>query len=120
MIGFARVITDYVTFGYLTDVYVEKEHQGRGLARWMMHCLNETVSQWPELRGLFILTGSPDASRLYESTLGARDLMEQAALTLLNLSGVGSLGASQTFRCNLTGLNARYDEYQVALSMGRI
>ena len=34
-IGFARFITDYTTFGYLADVYVEGPHQKKGLARAM-------------------------------------------------------------------------------------
>ena len=32
-VGFARVITDRATFGYLADVYVLEEHQGRGLGK---------------------------------------------------------------------------------------
>jgi GNAT superfamily N-acetyltransferase len=31
-IGFARVITDFATYAYLADVYVEAEYQGQGLA----------------------------------------------------------------------------------------
>jgi GNAT superfamily N-acetyltransferase len=34
--GFARVITDYATFGYLADVFVLEPHRGRGLSKWMM------------------------------------------------------------------------------------
>lgn len=50
MIGAARLITDRVTFGYLTDVYVLEEHQQRGLGKFLMKCLNEVVEGWPELR----------------------------------------------------------------------
>jgi len=46
-IGFARVITDYVTFGYLADVFVIEEFRGRGLSRWLM----ETVIAHPDLQG---------------------------------------------------------------------
>jgi len=46
-IGFARVITDYATFGYLGDVFVLEEYRGRGLARWLM----EVVHAHPELQG---------------------------------------------------------------------
>ena len=46
-VGFARVITDYATFGYLGDVFVLEEYRGRGLARWLM----EVVHAHPELQG---------------------------------------------------------------------
>lgn len=35
-VGFARVVTDYATFGYLADVLVLEPHRGRGLGKWMM------------------------------------------------------------------------------------
>lgn len=66
MIGCARVITDRVTFGYLTDVYVLVEHQQRGLGTFLMRCVNEELESWPELRGFWILSSSPQAQRLYE------------------------------------------------------
>ncbi len=72
MIGMARVITDRVTFGYLTDVYVLPEHQGKRLGRWLMNCLNEIISEWPALRGFWILAGSSHAARLYETSLDAK------------------------------------------------
>jgi GNAT superfamily N-acetyltransferase len=39
MIGFARVITDYATFGYLADVFILPEHRGRGLGAWLVECV---------------------------------------------------------------------------------
>jgi len=47
-IGFARVITDRATFGYLGDVFVLEAFRGQGLARWLM----EVVHSHPELQGL--------------------------------------------------------------------
>jgi GNAT superfamily N-acetyltransferase len=38
-IGFARVISDYSSFGYLADVYVLEFYRGRGLAKWLMSCI---------------------------------------------------------------------------------
>jgi len=32
-VGFARVITDYATYGYLADVFVLEGHRGRGLSK---------------------------------------------------------------------------------------
>ncbi|HWW60155.1 MAG TPA: GNAT family N-acetyltransferase, partial [Thermoanaerobaculia bacterium] len=47
-IGFARVITDYATFGYLADVFVVESHRGRGVAKQIM----AAVMAHPELQGL--------------------------------------------------------------------
>lgn len=47
-VGFARVITDFATFGYLADVYVLESHRSRGLAKWLM----ESILAHPELQGL--------------------------------------------------------------------
>jgi GNAT superfamily N-acetyltransferase len=45
-VGFARLITDYATFGWLADVYVLKEHRGRGLSKKMLtHIMNEPWSK---------------------------------------------------------------------------
>ena len=32
-IGFARLITDFSTFGYLADVFILEEHRGKGLSK---------------------------------------------------------------------------------------
>ena len=88
MIGFARIITDYVSFGYLTDVYVLEEHQGSGLGRWMMECLEEVLRGWPGLRRFLIVTSSPHAARLYETTLGAQPVQAKSPnLTFLQRLG---------------------------------
>ena len=47
-IGFARAVTDYATFAYLCDVYIEDSHQGRGLGKWLM----QTLRNHPRLQGL--------------------------------------------------------------------
>jgi N-acetylglutamate synthase-like GNAT family acetyltransferase len=36
-IGFARVITDKATYGYLADVFILEPYRGIGLSKWMMH-----------------------------------------------------------------------------------
>ena len=46
-IGFARVISDRATFGYLGDVFVLDAYRGRGLGRWLM----EVVHAHPDLQG---------------------------------------------------------------------
>ena len=46
-IGFARVVTDCATFGYLGDVFVLEDYRGQGLGRWLV----EVVHAHPELQG---------------------------------------------------------------------
>lgn len=46
-IGFARVITDKATFGYLADVFIDEKYRGRGLSKWLM----ETIMAAPDLQG---------------------------------------------------------------------
>jgi GNAT superfamily N-acetyltransferase len=46
-VGFARVITDRATFGYLADVFVLEPHRGKGLARRLV----AAALAHPELAG---------------------------------------------------------------------
>ena len=62
-VGFARVVTDRATVGYLGDVFVLEPWRGRGLSQWLVQC----VLEHPELQGFrrwFLLTR--DAHGLYE------------------------------------------------------
>ena len=47
-IGFARVISDYATYGYLDDVYLLAPYRKQGLGRWLMEC----IIDHPELQTL--------------------------------------------------------------------
>lgn len=33
--GFGRLVTDYATFAYLRDVFILRDHRGKGLATWL-------------------------------------------------------------------------------------
>lgn len=61
-VGFARVVTDRATFGYLADVFVLPAHRGQGISQAMM----AAILAHPELQGLrrFLLATS-DAHGLY-------------------------------------------------------
>ncbi|MEP6619037.1 MAG: GNAT family N-acetyltransferase [bacterium] len=62
-IGFARVITDGATYGYLADVYVLESHRGRGLGKQLM----ASVMSHPDLQGLRRLgLVTRDAHALYQ------------------------------------------------------
>lgn len=61
-VGFARVIGDRATFGYLADVFVLPEFRGRGISKALM----DAVSAHPELTGLRrMLLATRDAHGLY-------------------------------------------------------
>ena len=61
-VAYARVVSDYATFAYLVDVFVLKEHRGKGYSA----ALVAAVMAHPQLQGLrrFMLATS-DAHGLY-------------------------------------------------------
>ena len=62
-IGFTRLVTDLATFGYLCDVFIIEEYQGKGLARWMLDtCLEHPTLL--QLRRIMLVTST--AAGLYE------------------------------------------------------
>ncbi|KAH7397223.1 acetyltransferase [Pyrenochaeta sp. MPI-SDFR-AT-0127] len=69
-IGMARLITDYTTLAYLTDVYLQPSHRAFGLGKWIIHCCREIALQIPDLRFMMLLTGSEQAQKLYRRELG--------------------------------------------------
>lgn len=72
MIGFGRLVTDYVTTAYLTDVYVVKEHQGKGLGKWLVDCMSKELDPWPYMRQAMLLC-SEKSCKFYEMTMGAEE-----------------------------------------------
>ena len=58
-IGFARVLSDFATFGYICDVFILADHRGKGLGKWLI----ETIAANPQLkhiRRLALFTQTPD------------------------------------------------------------
>jgi len=58
-IGFARVISDLATFGYIADVFILRDYRGKGLGKWLI----ETIVNHPELKTLtklILFTRTPD------------------------------------------------------------
>ncbi|MFT3681876.1 MAG: GNAT family N-acetyltransferase [Ferruginibacter sp.] len=61
-IGFARVITDKASFGYLADVFILNAYRGKGLSKWLMKCILEH----PELQNFRRwMLATKDAHGLY-------------------------------------------------------
>lgn len=61
-IGLARIVSDYTTYAWLCDVFIQEDYRGRGLGKWLL----ETILAHPELQGLrrFVLA-TRDAHGLY-------------------------------------------------------
>ncbi|SMC74767.1 GNAT family N-acetyltransferase [Sporomusa malonica] len=58
-VGFARVVSDLATFGFLADVFILSDYRGRGLGKWML----QTIINHPELanmKRLTLFTRTPD------------------------------------------------------------
>ncbi|QPC84357.1 GNAT family N-acetyltransferase [Phototrophicus methaneseepsis] len=61
-IGFARIITDYITFAWLADVFIDPDYRGQGLGKWLVEC----VTNDPELNPIRrFLLATKDAEELY-------------------------------------------------------
>jgi len=50
-IGFARLLTDFVVFGYLMDVFIVEKHQGKGYGQLLMrkmmeHPEHQSIGRW--------------------------------------------------------------------------
>ena len=68
-VGMARVVSDYATFAWLCDVYIDPGHRG-GLGQWLM----EVVSAHPDLQGLRTwMLGTSYSHSLY-ARFGFRDV----------------------------------------------
>ena len=61
LVGFARVVTDYATFGWLADVFVVEAHRGQGVGK----ALVQAVEDHPDLQGVRLLLATKDAHKLY-------------------------------------------------------
>lgn len=70
-VGFARLVTDYATFGWMCDVFILPSHRGRGLGKWLVEC----IVTHPDVKNLRrILLSSRDAHVLYEKYGGFHTL----------------------------------------------
>ena len=62
-IGFARVVTDYVVFAYLMDVFIAEEHRGNGYSSILI----DAMMNEPVLKNIKIWRlATSDAHFLYE------------------------------------------------------
>ncbi len=61
LVGFARVVTDFVRFAWLSDVFILPAYRGKGLSKWLI----QTIVDHPRLKGARFLLATADAHGLY-------------------------------------------------------
>lgn len=62
-VAFSRVVTDFATYGYLSDVFVDENERGNGLSKWIV----EAILSHPDLQNFRRWTlVTNDAHTLYE------------------------------------------------------
>ncbi len=89
-IGLARLITDEVSFAYVTDVYILEEHQGKGLGKFLIKCIDDTISSWPEFKRALLITSS--GNKFYEDKLGMKDFEQgKNGFTMMTRKGSGAV-----------------------------
>ncbi|GLH74648.1 N-acetyltransferase [Geothrix limicola] len=83
-VGFARLITDHTTFGYLADVFVLEEHRGLGLSAAMVRALMDL----PEVAGMRrLMLATRDAHGLY-AKLGWAQVTDPTPLMQIRREGL--------------------------------
>jgi GNAT superfamily N-acetyltransferase len=69
-IGYGRVVTDYAQFAYILDLFIDKEHRGKGFG---VELINEIMNH-PKLKNIKVWRlATNDAHTLYEK-FGFRSL----------------------------------------------
>lgn len=63
LVGYARIVTDYVTFAWLCDVYVEPTMRGNGMGKLLAETVVDTLRPLALKR---VLLSTLDAHGLYE------------------------------------------------------
>lgn len=72
-IGFARIVTDYATIGWVCDFFILPSHRSKGLGKWLVECMMEH----PDVKGLRrIMLNTRDAHDLYIKYGGFRPLLK--------------------------------------------
>lgn len=90
LVGFSRIITDNVTFGYLTDVYILEEYRGRGLGEWLCRSVQETMDAMPYLRRTTAILGDQGLAKWYEKHMGMKLVEAGSGMWFIQRRGNGS------------------------------
>jgi len=97
-IGMARLITDYTTCAYLTDVFVAREHRGKKLAQWLVECCREVldgfaVSTGGSFRRTLLLSGNEAFGvPFYGKLLGAEVHDQKSGVIIMSTKPTNGYG----------------------------
>lgn len=81
-IGFARVISDYATFAYFSDVFILEAYRGQGLGTWLI----KSILEYSELQNLRTwLLSTADAHELYHQ-FGFKNLPAPERMMVISTS----------------------------------
>ena len=61
-VGFGRVVTDFASVAYISDVIIDSEHRSEGLGKWLV----DTIVNDPRWKKKIQLLVTDDAHSLYE------------------------------------------------------
>jgi len=61
-VGFGRVVTDFASVAYISDVIIDSKHRSEGLGKWLV----DTIINDPRWKNLLQLLVTDDAHSLYE------------------------------------------------------
>src|SRR3954469_18550515 len=71
--GFARVVTDYATFGYICDLFILEPYRKYSLGKWLV----QSIVNHPDLKNIRrLLLATQDAHELYRK-YGEFELLPQ-------------------------------------------
>jgi GNAT superfamily N-acetyltransferase len=91
-LAFARVVTDYATFGWLCDVYVATEARGRGIGTWLAEAV---VAELAPYRLKRLMLATVDAHEVY-ARAGFQPFPDPDRLMIVTGPGTGPSGVGTT------------------------
>jgi GNAT superfamily N-acetyltransferase len=83
-IGFARIVTDYITFAWLCDVFIDSIYQKQGLGKWLIR----SITSHPDMKRVkLIMLATSDAHELYRKYGGFKtpDAIEKWMVRFLDI-----------------------------------
>ncbi len=96
-IGFGRVVTDFVRYAHLLDIFVLPQFRGRGIGKLLM----ENILAHPELQSIVRYTlGTEDAHGLYARYGFTAFANPQRQMELLRPRALAASGSAQPRGCD--------------------
>lgn len=91
-VGYARIVTDLATFAWLCDVYIDRDHRGRGLGTWLAITIRDHLAPYQLKR---VMLSTVDAHAVYAKA-GFIPLPNPEKLMMIGLETQASAVTSTT------------------------